>query len=453
MYLIRILKEDWKIPLVFIIIFALCPWRFFDKPFLIMGASVASIFLFSKGRTWIMLVPFLYFLYPSQLETETSAMVKMVCRKAPAFIEYPLLLTFAFAIYKKQIRIYGKFLFPSALLILLGFSYSQYFDSTEDFVNTVFFLVNFVCVYLLIINSDISIRQFLNVLEVVFIALSTYAIMEFFFFITPYQDLYYIANNFVFINRASSLCGHPLILVGFICFYQVYLYARILIYGKMPYSSIFLLALVSILSASRTSYLIDAFMLVSYLYFTIRYQRGSKTTYSVLGLLIIASIAFYFFADQFASSLERFSNTSASTDNRSSAFIVSWNIFKDYPFGVGYQLKSIINGYTHYASGFTMNVLDNVFLALLCRYGVFMVIYISIFYKAFKMTFQKIKGDRIVRFIFTLNCINTLALSFSFIFIDYFHFVLFSSITLGFIYKLYDYRNNDGKSICVNVNL
>ena len=194
-------------------------------------------------------------------------------------------------------------------------------------------------------------------------------------------------------------------------------------------------------------------MLVPYLYFTIRYQRGSKTTYSVLGLLIIASIVFYFFADQFASSLERFSNTSASTDNRSSAFIVSWNIFKDYPFGVGYQLKSIINGYTHHASGFTMNVLDNVFLALLCRYGVFMVIYISIFYKAFKMTFQKIKGDRIVRFIFTLNCINTLALSFSFIFIDYFHFVLFSSITLGFIYKLYDYRNNDGKSISVNVNL
>lgn len=454
MFGVKSIKEDWKIMVIFGIIFGFSPWIFFKIPFQILGASLVSIYLFSKGKTWVMLLPLLLFLYPSQLETEVAPVVKMVTRKAPAFIEYPLLLMFVVAVIKKKIHHYAKFILPSFGLLLLGIAYSFYFGTNEDFVNTVFFLVNYVCVYLLIINNKISIKQYLNVLEVVFIALSIFAILEYFYWITPYQDLYYVTNGFTFINRASSLCGHPLVFVGFLCFYQIYLYARIVVFGKIPYISIVLLVLMSILTASRTAYLVDAFLLVCYLIYIIRYQRSGKATYTVIGILIMASVVFYYFSDQYLSSLERFSGSTASTENRYSAFVVSWNVFVDNLCGVGYHLKSVIDNYTHYAAGFTMNVLDNVFLALLCRYGIFMFIYLAIFIQPFRITYKKIKNNRNVKFIFILLCVNILALSFSFIFIDFFPFVLFTSCTLGFIYKLYEFKTvNNEKSIGINVNL
>lgn len=451
---IKTFKDDWRIMTIFGVIFGLSPWVFFKMPFEILGAALICIYLFSKERTWVMLLPLLLFLYPSQLETEVAPVVKMVTRKAPAFIEYPLLLFFVIAVIKRQIHHYSKFVYPTLGLIFLGVMYSLYYGTNEDIVNTIFFIVNYVCVYLLIINCKISIKQYLNVLEVVFVALSTYAILEYFYSITPYQDLYYITNGFTFINRASSLCGHPLVFVGFLCFYQIYLYARIVVFGKMPYISISLLILMSILTASRTAYLVDGFLLVSYLVYIMRFQRNSKATYSVIGILIMASIVFYYFSDQYMSSLERFSGSTASTENRYSAFVVSWNVFVDNLFGVGYHLKSIIDKYTHFAAGFTMNVLDNVFLALLCRYGIFMFVYLMIFLQPFKITYKRIKNNRSVKFIFILLCVNILALSFSFIFIDFFPFVLFTSCTLGFIYKLYEFKNGkDEKCLSTNVNL
>ena len=185
-----------------------------------------------------------------------------------------------------------------------------------------------------------------------------------------------------------------------------------------------------------------------------RYQRNSKATYTVIVILIMVSIVFYYFSDQYLSSLERFSGSTASTENRYSAFVVSWNVFVDNLFGVGYHLKSVIDKYTHFAAGFTMNVLDNVFLALLCRYGIFMFVYLMIFLQPFKITYKKIRNDRSVKFIFILLCVNILALSFSFIFIDFFPFVLFTSCTLGFIYKLYEFKTGkDEKSLSTNVNL
>lgn len=454
MQYIKSIKENWKIILAFALLFGYAPWHFYQMPYIILGVSVACTYFFSKGRTWVMLIPLLLFLYPSQLETEVAPIAKAVAKKAPSFIEYPIMIAFVYSLVKKKIAKFGNLLLPSALLFLMGIIYSVFYDTREDFVNTLFFLVNYVFVYLLIINSTISIKQYLQVLEVVFIALCSYGILEYFYMLTPYQDLYYVSNGFTFINRASSLCGHPLVLVGFLCFYQIYLYARIVVFGKMPYASIVLLLIVSILTASRTAYLVEGLLLVSYLIYIIKYQRNTKTTYTVMSILIIVSFVLYYFSDQYLASLDRFSNTAVSTENRSSAFIVAWNIFQENILGVGYHLKDIIDKYSHFASGFTMNVLDNVFLALLCRYGILMLVYLYLFMEPIRMTYKRIKKDKGIMFVFILLCVNLLALSFSFIFIDFFPFVLFSSCTIGFIYKLYDYRHNENERyIGIDVNI
>lgn len=377
-----------------------------------------------KNKTWILIIPLVFFVYPQQATESIGSLerISVLVNYVPIVISVIILFhglnNNSIIIWKEKIGI----LFCAILLIMVSFSYSLMSNDKADVRYIIFFIMLYVMYYYVVRKYKISCFLYFYALDIVFFVMSVYTVLEYFWNYSPYDSIYYALTKTDYYEttdffRAKSLCGHPLLLVGFLTLYQTSLYTRLLVRkGRwLEFFCLFLSFVISSFTLSRTSYIIEIFIFV--IWCGSYYQKNIRrnlSTFIIIALLIV--IVLNYSMEYLNLTLERFDNSETSEKNRLAAFQVAFVIFQNEPYGVGVNLRNLFSFYRdQMSSEFTVDVLDNAFLAILCQYGVFSVFFFKMMATPVIDTYRRIKENYYLRKAFWILTFSLLLLSFSFI--------------------------------------
>lgn len=436
--------------ILFGILYFVLPWSY-EQASLRNTGIVLLIYTFFilKDRSWLLMLPLMFFIIPQQLNDENSSVEIIAYSKYFKWfcsIVILLSLLFNFGIIKRQKGILSTFACIFFLLFISLYYAMEISGDKDDIMFIVYFFVLYYFFYVIVKDRSLSYKYFYYAFDILFYFLSFYAVQEFFFHVSPYDDLYYAytgTNYYDAISflRVKSLCGHPLLFCAFLVVYQISLYAR-LIYtrSKIVYIHFLVMIFVSLLTLSRTIFVIEIAVFLIY-YILQKKYFPHKHSHILLILTLLAFIGAFIFYDLIMLSLERFSDSDVSETNRLSAFQVSWTIFQNEPLGVGDNLTEMYKKYHRlFPSGFTVDVLDNGFLAIICMYGIFSPFFLLPFFYPMIDTYRNVKSDVSCRMLFWLTVFSFLLLSFSFIIIKYPSILMLMAVNFAIINQIYHGR-------------
>lgn len=425
------------------LLFAMTPMYLLSTPVLSVFLLVVMCLWFSvEDKTWLLIFPLIFFVYPQEVSALSGSLGQIQTLKAlfPAILVF---LIIVWGVKNKAILYIGKkvsIVLSVIVLLIVSFAYSIFFSERATFQYTVYMIVYSVCYYFGLKNYRISPLLFFYALDIVFFVLSFYALIEIFFHFSPYNDMYYSLDGSEYYYhtssffRVKSLCGHPLLFVGFLILYQVSIYIRLMCYKKQTRSLVFLAFsfFVSFLTISRSAYVIESVMLITWVFSV--FSNITRKNFGYLSVGVIFFIILYFSSsDYFATALERFDASQGSEENRLAAFQVAGVIFQHEPWGIGLNFSQMFNMYrSQFSIGFNVDVLDNALLSIICEYGVFSLFFIKILLSPTLDSFCTIKRNKqLVKAFWILN-MSVFLLSFSFnITLYYSLMIMYTSIIIS----------------------
>lgn len=440
--------------LVVLVTFAVCPWIVLSFPYIAIGIPAILLYSIDK-KNYCLPISLLFFMYPSQLASGDSTVHSKwyLSKFIGDFIIIGIIFAQYYSIFHKSKSICFKYqnylIFSICSGFLLHSFYYFHFHGINswELLNYTYIIIVSVCFTQILAIRNISIKYIYSLMDVVFVALFFYGVLEFFFNISPYNELYNVKGSdySLHLQRVKSLCGHPLILVGFMSIYQISLYARLLQKNTSKFTIILalLVLLLAILSFSRTIIYALIIGYVGMLVIVGRRIRISKIILSAIFIILAYSFLFSSFDKEIGMFTERVESSVGSETNRFAAFETSMRIFQKFPMGIGYNLKSAIqDGKIKIPSQFEDHVLDNNFLSTFCEYGIFCFMgFFLIFYPfiiIWKLFGKRINRNSISKLKFWLTLLLFVSLSFSFIFSIYLPLLVILSTMLNTTYR----RNN-----------
>ena len=432
------------------IILVLWPYVFYSNPVLYILIAMVLLFLINyNNKVVFLLIPLCFFLFPpffTLSEDSDSSFIGNSFIYATRMFSIPIIYGFYKYCYQKK-TMYQLPLFNILVYALMCLGYYVLNRNINDIYNCLYFIIFYILFYAFVREINISFKQICICLDIIFWVLAVFAILEFFFRYTPYDFIYYTFDNFqiedVVLLRTKSLCGHPLIMVGFLSFYQISLYARYMIYGNLQYviilTSVFVL--VSIISLSRTIIYIDLIVFLLFLFQNKKSLFNGKLLRMIIILLVIVSFVINYNWNVIEMIDERFSSSSLSYTNRFAAYEVSQIIFDHYPFGCGESLKSIMISLRYlFPTSFEILVLDNSFLEIICHYGIFCFVYVLLIVSPFKNIYRLLEHNSLSRKSFYLLVAIIILLSFSYTILTYRCFWVLIIVMLKLVQSLKEYE-------------
>lgn len=402
------------------VILAGAPWLFPQNQELIYIAVVTLIFFIHKrDNISTATIPYCAMFFPIQIGTGGADDVEFAELRVTQIVVYLLPIIVLF-IYSQRYKFTDRKLpFDLILLIvffsLLSLSRCLFLGTFLDLSKTLVFFVIYI-LYFQLSERDFDTSDFFLFNDVVFFILVVYCFLEFSGIAFPYLafipkviDISSLRNA-----RLNSLSCCPLIMVGYLCFYLFLLFTRILNAGKLLWIQLFLLLIVSILCMSRTIFIVEMVTFpVFFLYLIfVKKERGYFLNFIVF--LLIAFAVVHFFIDEINLAFDRFDETDISLTSREVAYGVTWSHFVDYPFGEGIYYTSSITKYTT-----SKIALDNLFLDIISKFGLFSILWFYIICYPFKTVWVNIKTNKDGQFIFCMLILIVFLLSMSFVFLNY----------------------------------
>lgn len=235
-------------------------------------------------------------------------------------------------------------------------------------------------IMILFYKSNISQKDFFILLDSISSIVGAYYIIEFFIRWSPYghffsYDLSVVQNmDISVVFRPHGLLGNPLV-TGFLFLFELCtLVYRYFITQKLNIFLFSYFSFICLLTISK-SYILGVILIVVMMFF-LNSRISKRNNFKYLILLLIGGLVIFSISDvalgYFQHRMDKVSDSSSFLF-RFSNFSMIWNLFCDYPFGVGVcNLPVLIETkYAHkdWISGFT--TLDNVFLNYIGEYGVF----------------------------------------------------------------------------------
>lgn len=436
---------------IFGALFMILPWSLAQAPMRGCVVMVMAYTLFLlKDRSWLQMLPLMFFLIPQQLSSQESGDVDIMMYSK--YFMYFSAFTILMVIYCQRDVVFENqeghrlpFACTVFLLILSFYYFMAISDDRKDIYDIVYFTLLYLCFYLVLKNKEVSYMLFYYAMDVLFYVLSFYAVTEFFFQTTPYDDLYYSnvsEDYYSIVNflRVKSLCGHPLLFVAFLVVYQVTLYARVIFTNsKIVYFHFIVMLFISLLTLSRTILIIDVAVFCLYFVLSKRFFPDKKIGYILFLTVFLLVVVAFLGYDIILQSFERFEDSDVSETNRLAAFQAAWVIFQNEPLGVGASLMDMYDVYhSEMPSNFEVDVLDNGFLAILCQYGVFFPVYLIPFLYPLVDTYREIKNNKKCLLVFWLTTVSFFLLSFSFIIVVYTSVLMLLAVSFAVINHLQD---------------
>ncbi|WP_320054878.1 O-antigen ligase family protein [uncultured Acetobacteroides sp.] len=395
-----------------ILIFSFVPWMFYTNlPVLSIIIGIVAVWMaYNKKIGYSFIFIALSFTIPYSPSLEKDIIADYIWWPINAIRESIFLIFILYYVIRKM---YAKLITKHLLIILsslliLSFLYSIYNNSNFleliNWINTAFYFILF---YFITYNDQSSLKDFLLLLDILFICTSIYTIIEFIFQISPYQSLYSQYITFGIedeIGRAKGLLGHPLVLSSLVIIYQVTLYIRLMLFKEFKALLFALTLVIGVFTTSRTTVVIMAFSFIYYFIAAGIYKNPKKI------IVIIFIITITIFAA--LNSLQYYINNNlnrietSSSEHRMAGYTSVANFSADHILGVGYTdltKKIKVEGYASKGLIDGFGTLDNFFLTQIAAYGIFSIIVFAFyFYLFFKSYHYRKKNKMLFRSAFML---------------------------------------------------
>lgn len=318
--------------------------------------------------------------FPLVLEDGSTLPFKMMDRIR---LVYPIFLCIlSFPMLKKD-NLVKKYLFFCLFFLVLSVIWYVNVPKQEELFGIVNYMTMFLPIFILMYSSDIPLEKLFRVIDIIVLIAGVYAALEFFLRWNPYAEIAQFhggemgSYDISIVFRADGLMGNPIILSDLFLFEMCFLCLRSYITGKLNYLLFIIVAFLSMLTVSRTSTLGLLVVVLTWIFFSSRIEKGIPK--KIIVAVALAFIILINFAEVAINFLFVRSSDMASESNILSRWSYYFGVFDlvyDHPFGVGSaSLMDYI--YKHYASLYSfmeMDTVDNVFLAQIGSYGIFGII-------------------------------------------------------------------------------
>lgn len=265
--------------------------------------------------------------------------------------------------------------------ILIALLYCTNF--TGKYLRGIFYIILYIhCIFYICYHDKIKLEAMFQGFSLIFIFISFYALMHYFLNTGPYIALidrsYAESLGYVFIRRAQGLQCNSLVLSAVCMIYHSLILLRFLKTRKMAVAMELLCVFVSVLTVSRTIFVVMAVQFVLLLYFNQKLRIGS-----VIILTSIIGLFYIFVLSETVAMQDLFHRMETGSDHRESGYSTTWEIFSSHPLGVG---KQRVARYMHkYNTGGIeeeLVTLDNFYLTQIASYGIFSFVsfYFYMFY-------------------------------------------------------------------------
>lgn len=341
---------------------------------------------------------------------------------------YLLIILFALKGYLKRL-IKPKTGFIVFCILILGISL---FHGGDEMVSWLYRLLTISVFVYACRNDRMSFDEIFCCLTVVIVICGVYALVEYFFRISPY--LFIRETSSIFDDkfyRAAGLHGNSLILTGIVISYFALLLIKLKLTGKTNILLLFYVLLVILTTGSRTGIVAIAAIIIAYLIYMLKTSKILKFLFPALLILFVSYfLADYYFPEYLDQMFGRFEDGSG---HRVSGFVSVFNICANNPFGVGFNGVSKamdVYGKGDLIVGF--GTLDNSFLTMIAAYGILSPIVFYIYFKDILGSFlkgRKNPNEKVVVF----WMIPWILIGFSFTAIAYLNITLLYFGTMGYL--------------------
>lgn len=282
------------------------------------------------------------------------------------------------------------------ILVSIYFSFANY--SMEEFQIIIFFVFSTYGIYFISFHDSTTLKEFYCLLDLIVYITLFYTIQEFIMDKSPYKNVF-DSQEITYQFRAKGLFGHPLLLSSILSLYFVALIIKGIIFRKWEFFNFLIVIPFFILAASRTSLIVIA---ASVLLYVILFKVYSKPRFVVLLSLVIIGLILFLpsYIDYLEIPIDRIQN--ADFSQRQASYSVAFNVFANNGFGIGLSrdaLKSEIS----MAGSYQLNanydrdflIFDNAFLTWIAGYGVFSILFLSVYLKPLVFAFRFRSGNPI----------------------------------------------------------
>ena len=375
------------LPILIIAIFVFVPFSLFSNQeyvFICILLIISYLSIYKKKGWSILILSILYCLpYSGGLSENGLKQLSDVMWLPYNIIR--ILILIVFFQYYFFLKIKNKILNKSFVLFILLLIVAIFFFINTNNYNEIldlitWFMFSYLVIYITQIDK-VELKTSLLYIDIIFYCTIFHVILEFVFHNSPYQILY---ANFKSESdiQAKGLLGHPLVLSSFFILYQVALYCKAILYNKFPYVNFILLIIATLMTASRTNIIL---FILAFIYFYIS-EGKHKRVYNNIKFIFLIIISFIIiklsFSNYMENSIDRFKT--GSTSHRLGAYDVTFKVFSKNPLGVGItNFKKEISDINY---GFStlydkeLPLLDNLYLTYICQYGLFSLIYLSLYF-------------------------------------------------------------------------
>ena len=360
------------------IVFVLLPWAVMVNAVPLLSMLVLALIVMAKkdkkGVSFVIIAIGLCLPFFSRIDDTTKLFFAIHFSWLNRAIYISAIFLFIIYLNKKK-RPIDRF-FPSSLLKLISVCFvieCLRFGFSEA-ISSLFILLTIPIMYYICYKGHEGWNDVFYMFTLFFICLSVYAILDFFFMIGPYVPL---RKGFVFFDeffRTGSLLGNSLSFTAFLMAYHTILFIDTYLTGKFHYLLISASILITMLTGSRTAFLVLVAVWVMFIVYLNREIKGHGRIVGIMLIvaLLLVGVVSFFWGEYITMYVDRFSEGS---DHRASGFQTTINIFMTNPTGLGYVgIGDMLELYAGDGWSAGMKTVDNMFLTFIITSGIFFFI-------------------------------------------------------------------------------
>lgn len=353
---------------------ALLPWAAMSNAIMLLAILVLSVIVMTikniKGATFVIIAIGICLPFLSGADDTTKEFIAVHFCWLNRALYISILTVFIF--YLSGRKKTEKFLPILALqLISIGLVIDSLRFGISEAISALYTILAIPIMFYNCYKGRENWNDIFQMFTVLFIGMSIYAILDFFFKIGPYVPLHkgsiFYLNDFF---RTGSLLGNSLCLTAFLMAYHVVLFINNYLTGKFNSWLVALSILVLLLTGSRTAFVV---LIAVWFMFIVYLNRGANGHGRIVGVMLVVAITLacfvmLLFGDYVSMFFERFSEGS---EHRESGLQTTINILSVYPLGLGYEgVGEMLELYSAEGWSGGMKTVDNVFLTFLITSGI-----------------------------------------------------------------------------------
>ena len=272
--------------------------------------------------------------------------------------------------------IFRKYQFPFWGIVIISFLcvfiFLLYGSITDSLLKIVNLWLYFHLFFLWCYHDGLTFDSVFKMATVIFLCVAIYAILQFHFDIVPYNNWYSAAKVGSGMSHAAGICGNALIFSAIVLAYHALIIIKLLMGGKLDILLLSLVLYTAIIALERTTIIVVIMEWIVLLIFGFKKIGKLFFPLMVLSVIVAALLNTQLLDPVLKVFEERFDEGGG---HRFAAYPTVMAALADNPYGVGeFNYFHIAQLYGAFDFLRDFDTLDNLYLTMLLKYGVFAIV-------------------------------------------------------------------------------